>query len=74
MSDIVTADKKYLKQHFTDSDCLKLRRSDYNFPKEEPAQEDWDTWISYMKVITDQNFELFTPLGEWRFATHRKWE
>lgn len=74
MSDIVTTDEKFLEQHVTDSGCLLRRRSCYVFPKEEPAQEDWETWISYMKVITNQNFELPTPLGKWKHSTHRKWE
>ena len=42
MSDIVTADGKFLKQHVTDVDCLPLKRSHYNFPREEPTQGDWE--------------------------------
>ena len=30
--------------------------------------------MRYMKVLTTQNFELPTPLGEWMHATHRRWE
>ena len=74
MSDILTADGKFLEQHVTDVGCLPLKRSYYNFPREVPDQDDWETWISYMKVITNQNFELPTPLGGWMCSTHRRWE
>ena len=64
LSDIVTADGKFLEQHVTDVGCLPLKRSHHEFPREEPVQDDWETWISYMKVITKQKFELPTPLGD----------
>ena len=51
-----------------------LKRSSYCFPKEEPDKKDWDLWKSYLKSITNDAFELRTPLGKWVNPTHRMWE
>jgi len=36
--------------------------------------KDWELWMSYLKSITNENFELPTPLGKWKNPTHRRWE
>lgn len=71
MSDIVTADERYIEQHVTGAGCSGLRRSSYCFPKEDPTKKNWDLWIAYLTYVTNDNFELPTPLGRWEHPTHR---
>ena len=40
MSDLATADGKYLEQHVTEAGCKVMKRSSYYFPKEEPSVKD----------------------------------
>ena len=52
----------------------RVRRSTYDFPKEVPTDSDWELWVSYLRSMTGENFELATPLGAWVNVTHRSWE
>ena len=74
MSDIVTADGKYLEEFATDRTSIREHASNYKFPKEAPTQDDWTTWLKFWKQHTVRNVELATPLGEWIHPTHRVWE
>ena len=75
MSDIVTADGKCVEQFAVDRFLSPgIRRSTYDFPKEMPTESDWELWVSYLKSMTGENFELLTPLGAWDEITHRDWE
>ena len=74
ISDLVTADGKYIEQHVIEAGRKMVQRSSYCFPKEEPNKKDWEIWMSYFKSITNENFEMPTPLGKWENPTHRKWE
>ena len=73
LSDIATANGKFLEQHVVmRGDYVK--RSKYDFPKEDPTEANWNTWISFWKSHLLDNYELPTPLGAWKCATHREWE
>jgi hypothetical protein len=72
LSDVVTADGRYLESFIFDPGPFK-RRSNYRFPRECPSQKDWETsfkfWHSY--VLTGDKLEV--PLGIWINPTHREW-
>ena len=75
ISDIVTADGKYIEQFAVEKELSsRLRRSTYDFPKEMPTDRDWELWVSYLRSMTGENFELTTPLGAWDNVSHRSWE
>ena len=73
LSDIVTADGKFLEQHVYKRSSY-LKRSKYDFPREEPADEDWENWMYFWKSHLLSNYELPTPLGAWKCETHPEWE
>ena len=73
-SDLVTADGNFLEQFAVDPDMDHIPRSKYLFPREQPTRKDWELWISYMKAMTVNNYELPTPMGRWIKPTHRQWE
>ena len=73
LSDLVTADGKYLEQFAIDREVSWIGRSNYDFPIEQPSDKDWETWVSYLESMTVENFELSTPLGRWENPTHRLW-
>ena len=74
VSDIVTADGKYLEDFAISRTHSREHASTYTFCKESPMQEDWATWTRFWKQHTVGNFELSTTLGEWINPTHRVWE
>ena len=73
-SDLVTAVGKFVEQFAVDREAAWIERSNYDFPREEPLDKDWELWISCLKALTVENFELPTPLGRWENPTHRLWE
>ena len=58
ISDIVTADGKYLEEFATSRTYSREHASTYKFPKEAPTQEDWMTWRQFWKQHTVGNFKL----------------
>ena len=63
LSDIVTADGKFIEQ-FAQIKSEKLNRSKFIFPCECPSDNDWNVWTSFWKSWTRDNFELPSPLGK----------
>ena len=47
VSDIVTADGKYLEEFTTARTHSRKHASNYKFPKGAPTQEDWIMWIQF---------------------------
>ncbi len=72
LSDVVTADGRYLKSFVFDPGPFK-RRSNYRFPQECPSQKDWETWFEFWHSYVLTGDKLEVPLGVWINPTHRKW-
>jgi hypothetical protein len=72
LSDIATADRKYLK-HFVFDPGRKVRQSCYTFPREQPTRYDWDRWINFWHAYITTGSKLNTLLGKWIHPTHRLW-
>ena len=73
LSDITTIDGKYLEEWAVKKGAYE-KRSNFDFPKEQPTNNDWNEWIDVMKSITTCNYGLMTPLGEWKHESHRIWK
>jgi hypothetical protein len=56
VSDIVTADGKYLEEFATARTHSREHASTYKFPREAPTQRDWMTWMQFWKQHTVGNF------------------
>ncbi len=72
LSDLVTADGRYLKSFIFDPGPFK-RRSNYHFPQECPSQKHWETWFNFWHSYVLTGDKLEVPLGNWINPTHRKW-
>ena len=72
LSDLVTADGRYLESFVFDPGPFK-RRSNYCFPREGPTKGDWDTWFNFWHNYATTGGKLKVPLGRWTHPTHRKW-
>ncbi len=72
LSDVVTADGRYLESFVFDPGPFK-RRSDYRFPREYPSQKDWETWFKFWHSYMLTGDKLAVPLDKWINPTHRKW-
>jgi len=72
LSDMTTADGRYLEQFVFDPGC-KVERSKYKFPCKSPAKKDWDAWFNFWHKYTATGDKLHTPLGAWLTPTHRRW-
>ena len=62
LSDMVTADRKYLESFVFDPGPFK-RRSTYHFPPENPTKGDWDKWFTFWHNYTTTGGKLRVPLG-----------
>jgi hypothetical protein len=71
LSDLVTADGRYLESFVFDPGPFK-RRSNNCFPQEGPTKGDWDTWFNFWHNDATTRWKL-NPLGRWTHPTHRKW-
>ncbi len=72
LSDLVTADGRYLESFVFDPGPFK-RRSNYCFPREGLTKGDWDTWFSFWHNYATTGGKLKVLLGRWTHQTHRKW-
>ena len=73
MSDMVTAAGKHIETFAYVSGDLEVPQSKFNFPKEVPADRDWEVRENFWRQHTVENFQLHTPLGVWTLCTHRGW-
>jgi hypothetical protein len=62
LSDITTADRKYL-EHFVFDPGSNTRRSRCTFPREKPTRQDWDLWVNFWHRFTTIGEKLKMPLG-----------
>ena len=74
ISDIVTADGKYLEEFTTVKISSREHASKYKFLNEAPTQGNWTTWTQFWRQNTVDNFKLTTLLEEWTHPTQRLWE
>jgi hypothetical protein len=72
LSDVVTADGRYLECFVFDPGPFR-RRSSYHFPRESPSQKDWETWFEFWHSYVLTGDKLAVPLGKWINLMHRKW-
>ena len=73
LSDIVTADVKFIEE-FARKRSDDFIRSNLAFPKEDPVDSDWESWIIFWRSWTLDNFKIPLPLGAWKAQSHRIWE
>jgi hypothetical protein len=57
LSDITTADGKYL-EHFVFDPGGRAKCSRYTFPREQPTRQDWDSWINFWHASTNTGGKL----------------
>ncbi len=72
LSDLVTADGRYLESFVFDPDPIKWH-SNYCFPWERHTKRDWDTWFNFWHNYATTGNKLRVPLGRWTHPTNRKW-
>ncbi len=72
LSDITTADGRYLEQ-FVFELAKITSRSKYTFPREKPSRKDWDLWFDFWHNFMMAGGKLNVPLGKWVKPTHRIW-
>ena len=63
LSDMATADGKYIKQFFLDPQ-ENSTKSKYKFPREEPTKTDWTWWTKFWLNCTATGKRLQTDLGK----------
>ena len=63
LSDLVTADGKYMETFACQKEANERPSSKYRLPGEEPTDHDWQVWIGFWRQHTVRNFQLHTPLG-----------
>ena len=72
LSDLVTADGKYLECFVFDPGPPK-HCSNYCFPRECPTKKDWHIWFNFLHNYATTGGTLQVPRGRWTHPTHRKW-
>ncbi len=73
LSDITTADGRYLKKIVFGPGCKNLK-SKYKFPHEKPSNKDCRTWFNFWHSFTLTGDKLKVPLGNWIHLTHCIWK
>jgi hypothetical protein len=73
LSDLSTADGRYLK-HFVFDPGLATAGSSYEFSREKPIRDNWDTWVNFWHNYTTTGGKLTMPLENWWNKTHRIWQ
>ena len=73
LSDMVSANGRRLEKALTLPPTDDTRCSRFNFPREEPTDEDWIVWLEFWAQVTDAGGLLRQPLGQWLAPTHRIW-
>ncbi len=74
LSDISTADGKYLEDFFVFNPGGRGQSSKFKFPCEVPTRGDWDSWFNFWHSYTATGNTLHVPLGNWTNPTHRIWK
>ena len=46
----------------------------YQFPREEPTDNDWTEWVMFWTRFTHHGLCLHTPMGKWVAPSHRRWK
>jgi hypothetical protein len=69
LSDITTADGRYLEQFVFKPEKI-TSRSKYTFPREKPSRKDWDLWFDFWHNLTTTGGKLNVPLGKWVKPSH----
>ena len=72
LSDMATADGKYLEQFVLDPQ-ENITKSKYEFPREEPTKTDWTRGTKFWLNYTATGKRLQADLGKWIHPTHRTW-
>ena len=73
LSDITTADGKFIHQQFLSRDNPQPLDLSLSFPREQPTRSDWLLWISTWKQVTSTSFKLRSELGPWTHPSTIKW-
>ena len=56
LSDMTTADGKYLEEYACDPQTPLSSGTKFNFPREEPTRQDWEVWRDFWRQHTVENF------------------
>jgi hypothetical protein len=52
----------------------RRRQCTYVFPSEHSARADWRRWMEFWTSFMGHGGQLYCPLGEWIYTSHRIWE
>ncbi len=74
LSNIATADGKYIGQRFLSLNNPQPLDSTLSFPREQPSRTDWATWVNTWRSLTSTAFKLQTPLGPWLHTPTNTWK
>ena len=74
LSDIVSANGRFVERALLNPARGDVDRSTYKFPREIPTDNDWTEWAMFWTRFTHHDLCLHTPLGKWTAPTYRKWE
>ena len=74
LSDIVTADGKFLDYLRMMVNTDYSSASSFTWPKEQPSEKDWMCWDEFCSRITLSDGSLHRTLGKWKHSSHRRWE
>jgi hypothetical protein len=72
LSDLATADGKYLEQFVLEQKVNGVK-SKYKFPRKEPTKSDWTRWSNFWTSPTTAGQQLLEELGNWKNPSHRTW-
>ncbi len=73
LSDIGTADGKFLNRQFLTRNNLRPLESSLPFPREQPTRSDWLVWIGTWSMVTLASFKLHSDLGPWIYPSPVPW-
>jgi hypothetical protein len=73
LSDIATADGKFLNRQFLTHDNPRPLESSLSFPREQPTRSDWLVWIGTWGKVTLTSFKLHSELGPWIHPSLVNW-
>ena len=73
LSDISTADGKFIHQQFLTCDTPQPLESSLSFPCELPTRSDWLEWITTWRKVTSSSFRLRSELRPWVHPSTVKW-
>lgn len=74
LSDLAAANGKRLDPRYISNAATHALSSSYNFPREQPSDDDWAEWRAFWQSYCLSDGTLPRSLGKWIHLSHRRWE